>query len=153
MIDQCPSTICTLFERKQEMSTLTSDWWHLTSIDETSEEAVPWSFCDSCKPKYSCCVLGSLALLVPACCPVPHPLVLLVDPLIDSRGLTLFWFRKLDTTHPHMCLYKQLSHITIPSWGVVGSPGNAHPPASVLSCLRFPEKEPNRKCALLDFSC
>lgn len=68
MIDQYPSTICTLFGRKQ-MSTPTSDWWHLTLIDGTSEEAVPRSSCDSCKPKRSCCVLGSLALLVPACRP------------------------------------------------------------------------------------
>lgn len=28
-IDQYPSTICTLFGRKQ-MSTPTSNWWHLT---------------------------------------------------------------------------------------------------------------------------
>lgn len=55
-IDQYPSTICTLFGRKQEMPTPTSDCWHLTLIDGTSEEAVPWSFCDSCKPKCSCCV-------------------------------------------------------------------------------------------------
>lgn len=70
------------------MSTPTSAWWHLTLIDGTSEEAVPWSFCDSCKPKCSCCVLGSLALLVPACRPVPRSYVLLVDPLLGSRGLT-----------------------------------------------------------------
>lgn len=96
MIDQYPSTICTLFGREQEMSTLTSDWWHLSLIDETSEEAVPWTFCDSCKPKCSCCVLGSLALLVPACRPEPRPLVHLVDPLTDYRGLS---FMVQETRH------------------------------------------------------
>lgn len=46
---------------------------------------------DGCKPKRSCCVLGSLALqLVPASRPVPHSLLLLVNPFLDSRGLVLF---------------------------------------------------------------
>lgn len=60
MRDQGPLTICTLFGRKQKMSVLEkSDWWHLTWGWDVSREAVPWRFCDSCKPKRSWRFLGT----------------------------------------------------------------------------------------------